>query len=41
MPYKHTAMRGLQAVAHIRQRSSNDYAHGVIHLYDRFHFIFE
>ena len=29
---QHAAMRGLQAVAGVGQRSSNDYAHGVIHV---------
>ena len=29
---QHAAMRRLQAVAGVGQRSSNDYAHGVIHV---------
>ena len=37
---QHAAMRRLQPVAHVGQRSSNDYAHGVIHVRP-LHFVFD
>src|SRR5262249_22945848 len=37
---QHAAMRRLQAVADVRQRSSNDHAHGVIHVRP-LHFVFD
>src|SRR5207247_4947968 len=39
-PVNHTAMRGLEAVAGVGERSSNDYAHGVIHVRP-LHFVFD
>jgi hypothetical protein len=33
-------MRGLEAIAGVGQRSSNDYAHGVIHVRP-LHFVFD
>ena len=37
---EHAAMRRLQSVADVGQRSSNDYAHGVIHV-RTLHFVFD
>ncbi len=37
---QHAAVRGLEAVAGVGQRSSNDYAHGVIHVRP-LHFVFD